>query len=161
MNAHGLLMVLIVGTLCACAGGPDERAPSVEPGAHAQAAASASIELPPELARVLRDYEAAWQAHDAAGLAALFTEDGFVLSSGRPPVRGRAAIEERYATSGGELALRALHAEVNGPLGIIVGGYGRSPGGPDLGKFTLTLRRGDDGRWLILSDMDNGNTWDG
>jgi ketosteroid isomerase-like protein len=27
----------------------------------------------------------------------------------------------------------------------------------DVGKFTLTLRKGADGRWLIVSDMDNGN----
>jgi ketosteroid isomerase-like protein len=26
-----------------------------------------------------------------------------------------------------------------------------------MGKFTLTLRKGTDGRWLIVSDMDNGN----
>jgi ketosteroid isomerase-like protein len=27
----------------------------------------------------------------------------------------------------------------------------------DDGKFTLTLRKDSDGRWLIMSDMDNGN----
>ena len=30
-------------------------------------------------------------------------------------------------------------------------------GEADVGKFTLTLRKGSDGRWLIMSDMDNGN----
>src|SRR5574341_2091239 len=67
-----------------------------------------SVELKPELARVLRDYEAAWQKRDAAGLAALFAEDGYVMADGRPPVRGRAAIERHYTGSGGPLALRAL-----------------------------------------------------
>ena len=33
----------------------------------------------------------------------------------------------------------------------------RPQGRPDVGKFTLTLRKGADGRWLIFSDMDNGN----
>lgn len=28
---------------------------------------------------------------------------------------------------------------------------------PDGGKFSLTLRTGADGRWLIVTDMDNGN----
>jgi hypothetical protein len=46
-----------------------------------------SVTLPAALARVLTDYETAWQNKDAAGLAALFAEDGFVLSSGVPPVR--------------------------------------------------------------------------
>ena len=48
-----------------------------------------SVELPAELARVLRDYEKAWSERDPDGLAALFTEDGFVLSPQRSPVRGR------------------------------------------------------------------------
>jgi len=43
-------------------------------------------------------------------------------------------------------------------LAIILGAYGRERGGPDSGKFTLTLRLGADGQWRILSDMDNGNS---
>lgn len=116
-----------------------------------------SVELPPPLARVLRDYELAWRARDAAALAALFAEDGFVLSSGRPPVRGRERIEERYAGSGGPLALRALAYATEGSLGYVIGAYGREEGGADVGKFTLTLRRGPEGRWEIVSDMDNAN----
>src|SRR3546814_2135777 len=45
------------------------------------------VTLPPELDRVLRDYERAWRAGDAAALASLFTEDGFILQSNRPPIR--------------------------------------------------------------------------
>ena len=116
-----------------------------------------SVALPPELDRVLRDYERAWQARDAAGLAALFTEDGFVLSNGKPPVRGRAAIREAYAKGGGPLALRALAYSTEGKVGYIIGAFGGKPGEPDSGKFVLALRRGDDGRWLIAADMDNGN----
>ena len=117
-----------------------------------------TVDLPPALARVLSAYETAWRAQDEAALAALFTEDGFVLSSGRPAVRGRANIEARYADSGGPLALRAWHFEVAGSTAIIIGGYSREAGEPDLGKFTLTLRERDDGGWLIASDMDNGNS---
>lgn len=116
-----------------------------------------SLTLPPELDRVLRDYERAWQGRDAAGLAALFTEDGFVLSNGKPPVRGRAAIREAYAKSGGPLALRALAFTTEGKVGYIIGAFGGKPGDPDWGKFVLALRRGDDGRWLIAADMDNEN----
>jgi len=36
-------------------------------------------------------------------------------------------------------------------------GYSGAQGQPEDGKFTLTLRRGADGRWLIMSDMDNSN----
>ena len=116
-----------------------------------------SITLPAPLARVLTDYEAAWGRKDAAALAALFAEDGFVLSSGAPPVRGRAAIQRHYTGQGGPLALRALAYAVDGKIGYVIGGFGRAKGEPDIGKFTLTLVKGRQGRWLIQSDMDNGN----
>jgi ketosteroid isomerase-like protein len=115
------------------------------------------VRLAPELARVLTDYEAAWRAGDGAALARLFDEDGFVLPNGAPPVRGRAAIGQYYKGPGGPLALRAFASATEGAVGYIIGGFARQEGGPDVGKFTLTLRKGADGRWLIFSDMDNGN----
>jgi ketosteroid isomerase-like protein len=115
------------------------------------------VKLPPELARVLTDYEAAWSQKDAAALARLFAEDGFVLPNGSMPVRGRAAIEKYYTGHGGPLALRAFAYATEGVVGYIIGGYAGKPGEPDDGKFTLTLRKGSDGRWLIMSDMDNSN----
>lgn len=116
-----------------------------------------SVTLPPELDRVLRDYEAAWRAHDAAGLAALFAPDGFVLRGGHPPVRGRESIEAAYATSGGPLHLRALAYDAADSVAYIVGGYRGASDGPDSGKFVLALQRAPDGRWTIAADMDNPN----
>ena len=117
-----------------------------------------SVTLPAPLERVLSDYEAAWRNQDAAALAALFAEDGFVLASGVPPVRGRLQIQKHYAGQGGPLALRALAFAAEGSVGYIIGGFARQKGEPDIGKFTLTLRKGGKGRWLIMSDMDNGNS---
>lgn len=116
-----------------------------------------SVQLPPEMDRVLRDYERLWAAGDAAGLAALFTEDGFALQNGRPPVRGRAAIQQAYAQAGGPLRLRALAIGADGNVGYIIGAfaYGDAPG--DMGKFVLTLRREPGGPWLLVSDIDNSN----
>jgi ketosteroid isomerase-like protein len=116
-----------------------------------------TVELPPELARVLRDYEAAWTRRDAAALARLFTEDGFVMANGGPPVRGRSAIEQHYTGAGGPLALRAFAFASEGSVAYILGGFSSERGTPDAGKFTLTLRKGGDGRWLIVSDMDSPN----
>lgn len=123
----------------------------------AQPDALPSVALPPELDRVLRDYEQAWRAGDPAALAALFSDDGFILQPGRPPVRGRSRIKSAYeGQGGGALNLRALAFMVGDSVGFIVGAYGYGDAARDMGKFTLTLRRGAGGRWLIFSDMDNG-----
>lgn len=116
-----------------------------------------SFELPDALTRVLRDYEQAWRARDAAGLAALFTEDGFVMSNGRPPVRGRDAIREAYKNAGGPLFLRALAYSADGVTGYIIGAYSHEANAPDTGKFILALRQRPDGWWLIAADMDNSS----
>lgn len=139
---------------------PGTQAPAAPGGAPsaAQAPLLPSVPLPAALDRVLRDYERAWRATDAPALAGLFTDDGFVMQASRAPVRGRANIQTAYAgASGGALRLRALAFAVADTVGYIVGayGYGDAPG--DVGKFTLTLRRGTGGRWLIFSDMDNSS----
>jgi ketosteroid isomerase-like protein len=138
------------------------RMPREEEGAKKEVAAAvssgeASVTLPLELARVLTDYEAAWKAGDAPALSHLFAEDGFVLPQGRAPVKGRAAIQKLYTRAGSPLSLRAFAYARNGDVGYIIGGYSAEPGKPDDGKFTLTLRKSEDGRWLIVSDMDNSN----
>lgn len=116
------------------------------------------VALPPELDRVLRDYERAWHAGDAAALAALFAEDGFVLQGNRPPIRGRAAIQAAYEGQGrAPLRLRALAYAAGETNGYIIGGYGYGDAPGDVGKFTLTLRRAPRQPWLIFSDMDNAN----
>jgi ketosteroid isomerase-like protein len=117
-----------------------------------------SISLPAPLARVLTDYEKAWNKKDSAALAELFTEDGFVLSPGAPMVRGRDAIRKGYGSAGGPLSLRAVAFAAEGNVGYIIGAFTDRPDAPDHGKFTLTLRRDPEGRWLIMSDMDNGNS---
>ena len=116
-----------------------------------------AISLPPELARVLTDYEKAWRAKDASALADLFSADGMVLSPGNPLVRGRSAIREFYTGNGGPLFLRAVAYAVYGDVGYMIGGYADRSGAPDIGKFTLTLTKDRSGKWLIKSDMDNGN----
>lgn len=148
---HRLLPALGFLLLAGAACGPAPEAGEQE------AAPLPSVDLPPELERVLRDYEAAWQNGSAPALASLFTEDGFVLSPDRPMVRGRAAIQEHYTGAGGALALRAVGFAVDDTVGYIVGAYGRAIRGPDLGKFVLALRRAPDRRWFIAADIDNGN----
>lgn len=113
------------------------------------------VTLPPALDRVLRDYEAAWEAGDGAKLASLFTEDGYVLNNGSLPVKGRSGIARMLTQPGGDLLLRAFAYSTADTVGYIIGGY-RYPTttGPG-GKYVLALRKGPDGRWLIAADMEN------
>ena len=122
----------------------------------AAAAELPNIVLPPELDRVLRDYERAWSTGDAAALALLFADDGFVLQSNRAPIRGRQAIQAAYEGQGGSpLRLRPLAFAVEGTVGFIIGAYGYDNMPGVTGKFTVTLRRAPGEPWLIFSDMDN------
>lgn len=144
-KAARTLLIMILLLAAPAAGQPET--PAGEP----------SVKLPRDLARVLTDYEAAWSKRDAAALAGLFAEDGFVLPNGRTPVRGRAAIQKHYTGQGGPLALRAIAYAAEGGVGYIIGGYTETAGKSDIGKFTLTLSKNSDGRWLIMSDMDSPN----
>ena len=150
MKLHRFLFLILFLALAPAIAGAQAPSPA-EP--------LSSASRPAELDRVLRDYERAWQAGDAAALSGLFTEDGFVLSNGEPPVRGRTAIRTAYQRAGGPLRLRALAYAVQDTLGYIVGAYGYSSDQnfQDTGKFILALRRAPGAPWLIAADIDNTN----
>ena len=113
------------------------------------------ITLPPELDRVLRDYESAWRDGDGARLAALFVEDGFAIQNGSPLRRGRRAIAEGVSAPGGQLTLAAYAYAASGETAHIVGGYRYPDTRGQGGRFVLALRKGAGGRWLIAADLDN------
>ncbi|SMR83818.1 MULTISPECIES: nuclear transport factor 2 family protein [Stenotrophomonas] len=152
MRCSRLAVILISGLLLA--------APVVaqQAAAPSPVARLADVTLPAALDRVLRDYEQAWRTGDAKALAGLFAEDGFILQSNQPPVRGRAAIEAAYAGQGSSpLRLRALAFAAEETTGYIIGAYTYGNNVGDTGKFTLTLKRVAGGPWMIFSDMDNTN----
>jgi ketosteroid isomerase-like protein len=125
--------------------------------AQAQQPVPPTVTLPAAMDRVLRDYEDAWRARDAARLASLFHDDGFVLSSGAPPVRGRAAIERHYANAGGALHLRAISFAAGDTIAYVIGMF-RGSDRIEGGKFVLALRRSTTTQpWLIAADIDNPN----
>jgi|GEM_PF-1413049 len=118
-----------------------------------------SVELPASLDRVLRDYETAWRDGQGEKLADLFTEPGFVHADAGW-VRGRQAIQHKYASTGGDLRLRALDFDLSDSIGYIVGayGYGDTASDSDLGTFVLVLRKTENGKWLIVADLDKSNS---
>ncbi|MEP2447477.1 MAG: nuclear transport factor 2 family protein [Balneola sp.] len=115
------------------------------------------VELPEDLQQVLTNYETHWKNSNAKALASLFTKDGFILRPGHDLVKGRENIQTSYENAGGgDLVLRAYDYSVQGNLAYIIGGYTYGSRVKDMGKYTLTLKN-IDGKWLIHSDMDNGN----
>jgi hypothetical protein len=115
-----------------------------------------SVALPPELDRVLRDYEKHWKASNGSALSDLFTDDGFINRGGW--IRGRDAIRQAYsASSGGDLRLRAVGYAAGDTVGYIVGGYRYGEAANDGGKFVLALRRAPRGEWKIAADLDAAN----
>jgi len=118
---------------------------------------TSSVQLPPQIDRVLRDYEKGWRDNDEKLLASLFAPDGFILSPKLLPVKGRVNIEEAYKNAGGPLYLRALTYEMEDSIAYIIGGYRSKPDGADQGKFIVTLKLLPDGIWNITGDMDNEN----
>ena len=130
---------------------------SVAQASNAPPAPLPSIALPPELDRILRDYERGWRAGNEKALAELFTEDGFVPTGGGW-VRGRDGIRRTYETQQGDLQLRAVAYAVADTVGYIVGAYTYGPeSATDRGKFVLALRRPPGGQWLIAADIDQSN----
>lgn len=116
-----------------------------------------TVTLPPEMDRVLKDYEKAWIAKDTAALAKLFTSGGMALPSSQMPAQGEESIRKAYAPHvGSPLNLRAFAYGASGDLGYVIGGWGGAADEPEYGKFVLVLRKVD-GRWMIVADMDNNN----
>lgn len=150
--SHSILAVVAIGFMLMTSSLPAQNAPEPVAGTELP-----DVALPPELDRVFRDYERAWRAGDAAAIASLFAEDGFVLQSNHPPIRGRPAIYAAYKDQGeaGPLRLRAFAFSITDKIGYIIGAYSYENNPGFSGKFTLTLRRAPGEPWLIFSDMDN------
>ena len=106
---------------------------------------------------------ARFAAHDAAGLAALYTEDGQLLPPDGEVVSGRAAIQEFAAKNNPPDGPAFEFATIET---LVVGDYAHRQGsftikGPDgaargSGKF-IELWKKVDGKWLIHRDIWNRN----
>lgn len=107
---------------------------------------------------VLRAYEAAYNARDAAALARVHAEDGgYYMPSGEPVV-GREALERFWSRSQGRgLALELERFEAQGAVAWAVGrwttGDAAQPTG--RGRFVLALRRNSAGAFEIVVDLNN------
>ncbi len=117
----------------------------------------------------IRDaYMAAENSGDAAGVAALFTENGVLMPPNEPIVSSRTAIEARlqkqYSMMAIELSLTPQETRVGGDIAYEAGSNtvqmtpkaGGDPIG-QIGKHVVTLAKQADGSWKITSLIYNGD----
>ncbi|MGB5301850.1 MAG: nuclear transport factor 2 family protein [Gemmatimonadota bacterium] len=107
-------------------------------------------------------WQAAYNAGDAASLAALYAEDGVLHPPNSAPVDGREAIQAFWATaleSGGtsELTVKDMFAmgESAAEVGMWVG-TAADGSHADHGHYTIIYKKVD-GMWQIASDMWNSD----
>lgn len=107
-------------------------------------------------------WEAAFNAGDAAGIAALYTTDGALLPPNSAPVDGREAIEAFWAAAleggaTGELTTKSLYGM--GDHAAEVGAYvltNADGSHLDHGSYALVYRMVD-GAWQIETDIWNSD----
>ncbi len=134
--------------------------------ASAPAVQNPAANSPEALIDALRDqFNSAYNAGDAAALAALFAEDAVLMPPGAPAVVGRSAIQARYAAQFAKLqsifALNPGEIRVSGNLAWLRGDYLRVDtalaGGPSTtitGMYLMTFRR-QTSDWKITTDSWN------
>ena len=135
---------------------------SQSPGAQSSPPAATGV------AKVADAYVTASLAGDAKAVAALYTDDAVELPPYTTMVKGRAAIEQYYATqfSGPaklqSMALTHLESKESGDIGYDVGTYrqtitdGQHPMN-ETGKYTVILKR-IGGAWKVAYAIYNSDT---
>ena len=163
LRALGSIAILVLGASSACR--PEE-------GGDTEAARAAASLSPGDVARIRSAdsaFMAAANAGDAAGVAAVYAEEGSLLAPNLPPQKGRDAIKAFW---GGFLDAYTVRFEIasdtiegRGDLAYNQGHYRftavpkakGAPGVADEGKFVEILKKQPDGSWKYVVDMYSSN----
>ena len=113
-------------------------------------------------------YIAAYNAGDAAAIAALFTEDAVSMPDHRAALIGRAAIENhlrdvfmQFSTSisitPGDTDVAGDVAHEHGTFSVTLTPKAGGNAMTETGNYLVVLKKGSDGNWLVHHDIDNSN----
>jgi uncharacterized protein (TIGR02246 family) len=115
----------------------------------------------PEYQKLMDAFTAAFNKGDAAGIGAIYAEDGLRVAPDGAVLSGRAAIQDNYAAAltgpmkGAKIKLTASGSRQLTPdIHVVVGTWEVTGGqsGPVSGQYINTLVR-KDGAWRIAGNM--------
>jgi uncharacterized protein (TIGR02246 family) len=120
----------------------------------------------PTLSKMAKEYMTAFNAKDAAKVAALYAEDAVLSVPNEPAARGRKAVQawaQKNIDQGvGNLVLTPTESAISGNVAYETGTYSITIAAPgqkpatDKGKYMLVLKQAG-GKWLIAHDMYNSD----
>jgi len=107
-------------------------------------------------------WEAALNAKDVDGIAALYTEDARLMPPNAEMTTGKDAVRAAFGAmidAGLSGELTSVEAKVSGDIGYNVGRYKLMAGDDvvDKGKYMEIWHRGDDGEWYMANDTWNSD----
>lgn len=128
----------------------------------AAGAQAGSRDVRAQIATLDQAWQTAYNAGDAAALAALYAQDGKVMAPGSETASGRAAIEAYFKAEiakGGKNAITVKEVFEGGDFAIDVGGWVTNAADGkhlDHGSF-VTIYKKVDGAWKIYRDTWNSS----
>jgi uncharacterized protein (TIGR02246 family) len=106
-----------------------------------------------------RQWEINFEAHDLAGLAALFTEDCVRMPQGGPATVGRPALEAAYRQDFAEVWKTQAKVRLNAEEVIISGEYAFARGADTLVQDQDGTQVEEIGKWLFIYRRQPDGTW--
>jgi len=111
-----------------------------------------------------QNWATAWNAADAAALAALYAEDAIVMAPGEEPAQGAAAIEKHFlrgleASPGSLNKIETLEVMASGDWAVEVGRFvvdSKEGKHLDHGRYVAVWKKVD-GNWMLYRDIWNSS----
>lgn len=111
--------------------------------------------------KLTADYAAAHQAGDGAALAGMYRDDAVIIPPGKPPIKGREAIDNFFSGVKGGAGLKneTSHIEADGSLAYDYGTASWTENGDKRLLCYVDVYRLEDGEWKV--QLSSWNTSEG